>query len=472
MIKKLFHFFIMILLVACKAEVKHNDISEGWKEMESILARIKAPVFAVNHFLITDYGARPRGFLCTDAFRMAIEACHEAGGGKVIVPADSFLTGAIHLLSNVNLHLEEGAVILFSTKQSDYLPLVRIRSEGLELYNFSPLVYAYEQENIAITGKGTLDGQAAKDNWWIFRGREQYGWKEGLPSTNDPGSFPLLFELAEKGVPVENRIFGEGTYFRPSFVMPFQCKNILIEGITIVNPPMWMLHPVLSENITIRGVKLLSKNAPNGDGCNPESCKDILIEECIFSTGDDCIAIKSGRNRQGYESGIPTENVIIRKCKMMEGHGGVVLGSELSGGIRNVFVYDCDMDSPDLVRALRLKSNKYRGGVVENIYLRDIRIGQVKTAAIHINQNYGEKSDVIWGPENYTVFRNIFVENMTCGKSLYAIEIYGVEQLPVENVKVINSTFHQIERENKLEWVKGLVLENVIINGRVIDSDE
>lgn len=454
----------LLLITACGIQGCQDSLEPGWEEVDIILSRIKAPEFPDRNFPITDYGAVSDGRLCTDAFKKAIEACHASGGGVVLVPADTFLTGAIHLLSNVNLHLMEGAVIKFSTNSEDYLPVVVTRSEGMELYNYSPLIYAYKQENIAITGKGVLDGQASADNWWTWRGREQFGWKKGMPSGHDPESFPRLFELSEKGVPLEERKFGEGSYLRPSFVQPYLCKNILIEGVTIINPPMWMLHPVLSENITIRQVNLFSKGAPNGDGCDPECCKDVLIEECIFNTGDDCIALKSGRNRQGYEAGIPTENVIIRKCTMKDGHGGITLGSELSGGIRNVFAYDCDMSSPNLVRALRLKSNRYRGGVVKNIYFKDIRVGEVRSTAIHINQNYQEKSDIIYGPEKPTVFKNIFVDGLSCTKAEYAVQIIGMEEQPVENVQIINSTFEHVEKENVLQFVQEVKFENVLIN--------
>ena len=455
---------ILALLQACNGQRNKADIEREWEEAERILERIIPPEFPAKYFLITDYGAASDGSLCTEAFRTAIEACHAAGGGRVIVPADTFLTGAIHLLSNVNLHLKEGAVIRFSTKPEDYLPVVLTRSEGMELYNYSPLIYAFRQENIAITGKGVLDGQASQENWWTWRGREQFGWKEGMPSGHDPGSFPRLFEMSEKGVPVEERIFGEGAYLRPSFVQPYDCRNILIEGVTLINPPMWMLHPVLSENLTIRGVKLYSKGAPNGDGCDPECCRDVLIEECVFNTGDDCIAIKSGRNRQGYEPGIPSENIIIRKCTMKDGHGGITLGSELSGGIRNVFGYDCDMSSPNLVRALRLKSNRYRGGIVENIFFRDIRVGEVGSTAIHINQDYQEKSDIIYGPEKFTVFRDIFVEGLTCAQAEYAVQIIGMEEQPVENVQIIDCRFENVAQENVLRFVQGIIFENVLIN--------
>lgn len=464
--KALIALALLILFAACGRQVHRPPLEPGWEEVGAILSRITPPEFPDRNFSITDFGAISDGRLCTDAFKKAIEACHASGGGVVVVPADTFLTGAVHLLSNVNLHLMEGAVIKFSTNPEDYLPVVVTRSEGMELYNFSPLIYAYKQENIAITGKGILDGQASADNWWTWRGREQFGWKEGMPSGNDRASFPRLFELSEKGAPLEERIFGAGTYIRPSFVQPYLCKNILIEGVTIINPPMWMLHPVLSENITIRQVNLFSIGAPNGDGCDPECCKDVLIEECIFNTGDDCIALKSGRNRQGYEAGIPTENVIIRKCTMKDGHGGITLGSELSGGIRNVFAYDCDMSSPNLVRALRLKSNRYRGGVVENIYFRDIRVGEVRSTAIHINQNYQEKSDIIYGPEKPTVFRNIFVEGLSCARAEYAVQIIGMEEQPVENVQIMDCRFEHVEKENVLQFVKGIRFKNVKINGR------
>ena len=459
-------------LQACTGQGYKTSNNEGWKEADRILERIIPPEFPENNFSITRYGATSDGSLCTDAFRKAIEACHAAGGGIVTVPADTFLTGAIHLLSNVNLHLKEGAVVRFSTNPEDYLPVVVTRSEGMELYNYSPLIYAFEQENIAITGKGILDGQASQENWWTWRGREQFGWKEGMPSGHDPESFPRLFEMSEKGVPVEERVFGEGAYLRPSFIQPYLCKNILIEDVTLINPPMWMLHPVLSENLTIRGVKLFSKGAPNGDGCDPECCRDVLIEGCVFNTGDDCIAIKSGRNRQGYEAGIPTENVIIRKCTMKDGHGGITLGSELSGGIRNIFAYDCDMNSPNLARAIRLKSNRYRGGVVENIFFKDIRVKEVGSTAIVINQNYSEKSDVIYGTEKYTVFRNIFIDNLSCASSEYAVQIIGTKEQPVENVQIIDCQFKNVEKENVLEFVRGIMFKNVKINGIPVENHE
>ena len=455
----LFCLSFLLAFSSCNQQ-KHTDIEQGWEKMEVILERIQAPEFPDRTFNILDYGATIKGDTCSDAIRLAIEACHQAGGGRVLVPEGAYISGAIHLLSNVELHLEEGATIYFSTNPRDYLPVVRTRFEGSELYNYSPLIYAYQQENIAITGMGVLDGQASMENWWLWK----RGNKDGTFSQDEPNSNPRLLKMMSEAVPTEDRFFGEGFYLRPSFIQPYECKNILIEGLTLMRPPMWMIHPVLSENITVRNVKLYSQEAPNGDGCDPEACKDILIEGCEFNTGDDCIAIKSGRNRQGYDMGIPTENVIIRNCMMKDGHGGVVIGSEASGGTRNVYAYNCEMSSPNLDRALRLKSNKYRGGVVENIFMRDIKVGEVKNAAIRINQNYHSK--VSDGEIRYTTYRNIFVERMTCNKADYAIQIMGLEALPIENVKLIDCQFNTIKKENVLEHVEGLVLENVTINGQ------
>lgn len=466
---RLLSSFLMVLFALCLSGCKSDPSQKDWEAVDRILSRINPPEFPDRKFLITDFGALADGSLSTDAIRKAIQECHLSGGGVVEVPADTFVTGAIHLLSNVNLHLVEGAVLKFSTNPEDYLPVVVTRSEGMELYNYSPLIYAYEQENIAVTGRGTLDGQASEDNWWSWRGREQFGWRVGMPSGHDAGSFPRLFELSEKGVPIEEKVFGEGAYLRPSFVQPYLCKNILIEGVTIINPPMWMIHPVLSENITIRRVNLFSKGAPNGDGCDPECCKDVLIEESIFNNGDDCIALKSGRNRQGYELGIPTENVVIRNCTMMDGHGGITIGSELSGGIRNIFAYNCDMSSPNLVRAIRLKSNKFRGGIIENIYFKNIRVGEVGGSTIQINQNYQEKSDVIYGPEKPTIFRDIKIDGLICGKSEYPFQIIGMDDQPVKNIEIINSKFEKVAKEGIIQFADGVKFREVFVNGNPIN---
>lgn len=418
---------------------------EGWKLMPHVLEQIRPPVFADRDFDVTQYGAKNNGdFDCTQAFKKAIDACSKAGGGRVVVPAGTFVTGPIHLKSNVNLHLAEGALVSFFTSTEDYLPAVLTRFEGTECLNYSPLVYAFEQENIAITGSGTLDGNAGITNWWRWK------WTQKPDVT-------ALCEQAEKGVPVDKRVYGEGHKLRPNMIQPYRCKNILIEGVTIKNSPMWHIHPVLSENITVRNVRIMG-HGPNNDGCNPESCRNVLIEDCFFDTGDDCIAIKSGRNADGRRVNVASENIVVRNCTMKEGHGGVVLGSEISGSVRNVFVENCVMDSPNLDRGLRIKTNSMRGGVVENIFMRNVDMPQVREAALKINYYYQEGDT---GPFQPTV-RNIFMTNVRCGQSRYPWHIRGYAHNPVDTVVLTNCTFENTEDEGVAEG---------IVNFRVIDSD-
>ena len=355
--------------------------------MPRILARIKPPTFPKKDFNVTKYGAVAGGKTdCTEAFRKAIEACNKAGGGRVVVPKGEFLTGAIHLKSNVNLHVSKGATLKFSTDEDKY-PIVHTRWEGMELMNYSALIYAYEQENIAVTGEGTLDGQGDNEHWWPWNGRAQYGWKQGAP--NQRLARARLYKMMDENVPVEQRVFGKGGYLRPNFIQPYKCKNVLIEGVKIVNSPMWEVHPVLCENVTVNKVSIAS-HGPNNDGCDPESCKDVLIKDCYFDTGDDCIAIKSGRNNDGRRIGVPTENIIVQGCMMKDGHGGITVGSEISGGVRNLFAENCKLDSPNLDHALRVKNNAQRGGLLENFYFRNITVGQVAHAVITIDFNYEE----------------------------------------------------------------------------------
>ncbi len=430
-----------------------GQANAGWEQVHGILSRINAPRFPNRAFKITDYGAVGDGRTdCTEAFKKAISTVHRAGGGRVVVPAGSFLTGAIHLQSNVNLHVSKGAVIRFSLEPSKYLPVVYTRFEGVECMNYSPLIYAYEQENIAITGKGTLDGQASYENWWR--------WKK-----IQGDDVNVLRNQGETGVPVERRIHGDGKLMRPNMIQPYKCKNILIEGVTIRNSPMWHIHPVLSTNITVRNVRVIG-HGPNNDGCNPESCKDVLIKGCYFDTGDDCIAIKSGRNNDGRRVNVPSENIIIQNCEMRDGHGGVVIGSEMTGGVRNVFAENCTMDSPNLDRMLRIKTNSVRGGTVENIYLRNITIGQVAEAVLRINFLYGEGDTGSYTP----TVRNINLENITSRKSKYVLSIRGYDRSPIRNVRLKNCTFNNVEKSNVLVGVEDLVLKNVKINGEVFNE--
>lgn len=458
---------VMIAMVAsslsCGTRVSQGqkqDIADPWKGLDKILRQIKAPTFPNKDFAVTQYGAIADGKTdCTEAFKKAIGACNKAGGGRVVVPVGNFYSGPIHLKSNVNLHLVKGSKILFSTKPEDYLPLVYTRWEGVELMNYSSLIYAFEQKNIAITGEGILDGQASAQNWWPWKGQSQYGWKEGTPNQTNKDKRAALFEMAERNVPVAERKFGAGFYLRPQFIQPYRCENVLIEGVTVINSPMWVINPVLCNNVTIERVTVNS-DGPNSDGCDPESCKNVLIKDCYFNTGDDCIAIKSGRNADGRRINIPSENIIIQGCKMANGHGGVVIGSEISGGVRNVFAENCNMSSPELDRALRIKTSSARGGITENVYLRNIEVGQVKEQVFIATMLYEDAGNFM------PTIRNIEVRDMRVqngGKVGVLLE--GYKESPVQNIRLINVVINEVKTPYKFSNATGVQFTNVTING-------
>jgi polygalacturonase len=442
----------------------HLFADDPWKtEYPRILARIKGPVFPKRDFVITKFGAQADGSDSTEAFNKAIAACSKAGGGRVVVPSGTFLTGAIHLKSNVNLFVSKDATIKFSKDPNKFLPVVFTRWEGTELMNYSPFIYAFEQTNIAITGEGTLDGQSGNDAWWPWNGRAGYGWKDGTPNQRNDRN--ALQQMAEKGVPVTERVFGAGHYLRPQFIQPYRCKNVLIEGVKIINSPMWEVHPVLCSNVIVRGLKIKS-HGPNNDGCDPESCSDVLIENCDFDTGDDCIAIKSGRNADGRRLKAPTENIIVRGCVMRDGHGGITVGSEISGGVRNLFAENCRLDSPNLDHALRVKNNAMRGGLLENFHFRDITVGQVAHAVITIDFNYEEGAKGGFIP----VVRNYSVQRLTSSKSQHALDVQGLTGAPIYDLRLSNCTFDNVDKASIVKNVSGVTLSNVKINGKEVES--
>jgi polygalacturonase len=445
-------FLISALLVLANSSLLRAQEKIGWDLLPIILANIKEPTFPDKDFSITDFGAKPDGESDSKpGIDKAIEACVAAGGGRVVIPQGKWLVnGPIHLKSNVNLHFAEGSTVLFSNDPAHYLPVVFTRFEGTELMNYSPLIYAFEQQNVAVTGKGKLDGQASNGKWWNWKG--QGGGTTKLDQTAD---IAALTKQADAGMPATERKYGEGHRLRPSFLQFYRCENVLIEGITVTNSPMWLVHPVLCNNIIIRDYTAES-HGPNNDGCNPESSRNVLIEGCRFDTGDDCIAIKSGRNAEGRRINVPSENIIVRDCDMADGHGGVVLGSEMSGGIRNVFVENCRMDSPQLDRAIRLKSNLLRGGFLENLYVRNIEVGEVKEAVLHIDLEYmGEKG------EFPPTVHNLFLENVTSKKSNMPLYLVGIQGHPIENVHIRNCVFSGAKRASAFEHVGKMTFENV-----------
>lgn len=441
--------------------------ADPWAEAERIVQRIKPTRFPDRDFPVTRYGADDEAVAdSTDAFRQAIAACSAAGGGRVLVPAGEYLTGPIHLKSNVNLHLAEGAVVRFKTDPKAYLPLVFTRWEGIELMNYSPFVYAIDQQNIAITGKGTFDGQCSREHWWSWKGpwkQQQHGWREGMPDQRK--SRAVLFQMAEDDVPVAQRRFGEGHYLRPPFIQTYRCDRVLIEGVSLRRSPFWQVHPVLCTNIVVRGLNIDS-HGPNNDGLDPESCRDMLVEDCYFSTGDDCIALNSGRNNDGRRLNRAAENIVVRNCRMADGHGGLTIGSQISGHSRNVFFEKCQLDSPGLNTAIRFKNNALRGGVVENIFFRDITVGQVARSVIEVDFNYEEGRAGGFTP----VLRNVVIDNLTVGKAPMAADLEGFETAPIYDITVRNSRFNGVTGPSTVKNVRGLKLENVVVNGRPVTT--
>lgn len=460
----IFSLMIFGLLLGCKNEPK-KQVTQEKDAADLIIESIIVPEFPDNNFSIMDYGAVADGETDnTQAIKDAIKACVDAGGGKVIIPSGKFLTGPIHLKSNVNLHLEKGAEVLFTKDKKAYLPVVRTSYEGVELMNYSPLIYAYQQKNIAVTGSGTFNGQADNGNWWPWSGAERYGHKKGDPHQRDSVNLPRLRKMNENATPVEERIFGEGHHLRPTFFEPFDCENVLIQGVTFTNAPFWVMHPIKCNNVTVDGVTVNS-HGPNNDGCDPEYSKNVHITNCVFNTGDDCIAIKSGRNDEGRRVNIPSENIVVENCIMKDGHGGVVMGSEISAGVRNVYVRNCKMDSPNLDRAIRIKTNTLRGGFVENVFVKNIEVGQVKEAFLKINTYYAIYDNQ--EGEHIPTIKNIHIEDVTVengGK--YGILIQGREESPVENVTFKNVTIKKAKMPMFIENSEPIQFTNTTISGQ------
>lgn len=386
-------------------------------EMEEItVPKIPDKVFHVEDFLENNQGKESDYHV----IQRAIEACSKQGGGTVRVPMGEWVSGPIHLRSNVHLTFDKGAVVTFSEKFADYLPVVFTRWEGMECFNYSPLIYAKDCENIAITGEGTLIGSG--EAWWHWKKLQQ-------------DAANRLCYAESLGIPVKDRIYGtEEDALRPSFIQPIDCKNVLIEGISVKNGPQWTIHPVYCENVIIRKVNIVS-HGPNTDGLNPDSCKNVLVEDSYFETGDDCIAINSGMNEDGWRVNKPCENIVIRNCVMKEGHGGLVIGSGMSGGVRNVYAHDCKIGGGD--QGIRLKSMRGRGGFVENVWFENIEINDVRKEAVQINMFYGY-STVVPKTQKPSDFKNINIKNVTGKGANIAVEIKGLPEHRLKNISLEN----------------------------------
>ena len=461
--KRILQLLLLCLIVPSIAQAKAWD-EEEYKRIEQ---SIKAPTFPEKDFLITKYGAKTTNSAAQNqkAINKAIAACSKKGGGRVIVPSGTFITGAITLLSHVNLVVEKDAVLKFAF-EPDLYPIVPTRWEGIDCRNLSPCIYAYKQTDIAVTGEGTIDGSGANDTWWPWNGNPRFGFKEGMISQRG-GSRARLLKNAEDGVPMDQRIFTKEDGLRPQLINFYLCENILMEDLTLLNSPFWVIHPLLSKNITVRGMKIIN-DGPNGDGCDPESCDGVLIENCFFNTGDDCIAIKSGRNNDGRLWDKPSENIIIRNCEMKNGHGGVVIGSEISGGCRNVYAENNVMDSPELERVVRIKTNTCRGGVIENINARNIKVGVCKESVLKINLDYEPKEICCRG--FVPTVRNVNIENITCEKSKYGVQIIALDSVcNVYDINVKDCHFNGVKDGNYSKGqTRDVHFDNLFINGSLV----
>lgn len=382
-----------------------------------------------------------------NAIQKAVDACISQGGGTVLIEAGEWNSGPIHLASHVHMHLEKGARITFSDCPEDYLPVVFTRWEGTECYNYSPLIYAKNSDDISITGEGILYGNGEK--WWH--------WKQLQQQAADD-----LYHAASEGVPVEQRVYGtREAALRPSFIQLIDCKKVMLTDFTIADGPQWTIHPVYCENVIVRGITVDTKG-PNTDGLNPDSCKGVLIEGCRFCTGDDCVAINSGINEDGWRVGKPCRDITIRNCIMTGGHGGVVIGSAMSGGVENVLMENCHISNT--MQGIRLKSMRGRGGYVKNVRIRDIRLENITDQAIQVNMFY-ESSTVIPKTQTPPVFSDISMENVE-GTSLgLGIQIKG---LPEQKLKDLHLKNIHLQAQDAMlcSDVSGLTLNQVEIKER------
>lgn len=463
------------LLPSCGIHTGSETTIGGWDEQtyRQIEKSIKTPIFGNYTIKITDTGAHVKKGAKQNqkAIQKAIDKCAKKGGGTVVVPArHHFFTCPFTLKSHVNLVLEEGALLRFVFLPELY-PIVETSWEGLDCFNLSPCIYAYKATDIAITGKGTIDGSGSNSTWWPWCGSKRFGWTEGMASQKDYGR-PRLMQTAEEGTPMflsdgkrnPQRIFTEADRLRPQLIGFNQCERVLIEGVTLLSSPFWVVHPLKCNDVIVRGVTI-DNDGPNGDGCDPESCNRVLIEDCYFNTGDDCIAVKSGRNNDGRVRNIPSQNIIIRNCRMKNGHGGVVIGSEISGGCTNLFAHDCEMDSPNLDRVLRIKTNTCRGGIVENINMKNIKVGQCRESVLKINLNYESNENCCRG--FLPIVRNVYMENVSCGKSKYGVQIIALDSdTLVQDIYLKSCKFDGVDQGNHMEGkTRNIKMEDLFING-------
>lgn len=448
---KLLLWSLIPLLYSCTTPIK-----DGYKEITVdapfVMEPIKEYVFPDKEFSILDFGAKEGGReMNTQAIAAAIKACNEAGGGKVIIPKGIWLTGPVHLKSFVNLHLQKDAVLLFSDNPSDYLPAVMTSWEGLECYNYSPLVYAFECENIAITGPGMLTPKMNTWRLWFKRPRPHM---EALK---------LLYTQASTNVPVEERQMAKGeNNLRPHLIQFNRCKNVLLDGFQIrEDSPFWTIHMYMCENGIARDLDVRA-HGHNNDGIDLEMTRNFLVEDCTFDQGDDAVVIKAGRNQDAWRLNRPSENIVVRNCKVLNGHTLLAIGSEMSGGVRNVYMHNCKMLN-SVFRLFFLKTNHRRGGFIENVYMENIQAGNaLRMFEIDTEVLYQWKDLVPTYETRITRIENIHMKNVACDTVKAIYEIKGNATLPVKNVHLEDIQAKMItDFEKSAEHVVGLTEKNV-----------
>lgn len=430
---------------------------------EMILKRIENPVIPDTKYSILDFGGVPDSEeIQTKIIQAAIDAVSERGGGRVVIPAGKYRTGALELKNGVDLHLESCDTVLSFVSENPeiHYPLVFTHWESTPCYNYSPLIYACDAHDIALTGRGVLDGGADETHWWNWHHQVENAWSKDKPDLQLEDR-KALRQMNLDGVLIKKRRFGKGHFLRPNFVQPIRCKRVLLEGITLRNSPMWQLNPVMCESLIVDGVTLSSHGA-NNDGCDPESCSGVYIKNCHFDTGDDCISLKAGRDRDGRIANMPCEYVLIEQNEFADGHGGIALGSETSGGIRYVMAWKNRFSSPNLTYALRLKTNARRGGKVENIILADSTMDSVHGAAVHGTMLYEDGRN----GSDLPLFRNITIENITANGGDYGIFLEAFEEVPITGLTLRNITINGVRQMMRsMNW-KDPVVEQVVINGK------
>ncbi|MFY0688550.1 MAG: glycoside hydrolase family 28 protein [Cyclobacteriaceae bacterium] len=488
---------VMTMLFACASEEPVKSLKEE-VEVPFAFGVFDEPTFGNYEVLISEFGAKTGGqFNNASAIARAIaDVAAKPKGGKVIIPAGIWLSGPIELKNNINLHLQEGALLVFSRNQMEY-PLVETSFEGLNTVRCQSPIYAKNLENIAITGKGIIDGSG--DAWrMVKRSKMTDGqWNRliksgGVLSDSEDVWYPSQsFKEGAKlvnnfNVPRNMKTMEEfetiHDFLRPVMISIVGCKGVLLDGPTFQNSPAWNIHPLMSENIIIRNIDVRNPwYSQNGDGLDIESCKNVIVENATFDVGDDAICIKSGKNEDGRERGIPTENLIVRNCVVYHGHGGFVVGSEMSGGVKNVLVSDMTFIGTDI--GLRFKSTRGRGGVVENIHIRNVNMTNIATDAIRFNLFYTGNSPVI-EPEQKQVnvdslmalipevseetpsFKSIFMDNIVSIGAQRSIYLQGLPEMNIKDISISNSTF---VGKRGMECFDGsnITLDNVIIGSDV-----